>query len=122
MGFTMSIFRETIDVNLANVRSSQQLFDLVGASFNFGGPDDNAPVTTPTAGKGWGKNWDALADSFSYLPEGGIWGTSHIFHFPLLANFKCSSAFRAENPEGFNRLSEILENTSARDGANSADS
>jgi hypothetical protein len=107
----MTPYREIIEVDLTSVGSKQELLHLLGEIFELGGPGGNVPVTGPTEGKGWGCNWDALADSLSCLSEGGIWGTSRVFQFPLFVTFKGSATYRASDPEGYTTFVEILEGT-----------
>jgi hypothetical protein len=99
---------ETVVLDLDQVRSKEQLIDLLGEKLEFGGPGGNHTVTAVDAGKGWGRNWDALKDSLACLDSGGIWGTSRQFRFPLRIQFANSTKYRKADPEGFETLAEIL--------------
>ena len=99
---------ETVVLDLYHVRSKEQLIDLLGEKLELGGPAGNHPVTAVDAGRGWGRNWDALKDSLAYLDSGGIWGTSRPFRFPLRIRFANSSNYRKADPQGFETLAGIL--------------
>jgi len=43
------------------------------------------------------------------LDSGGIWGTSRVFHFPLLIEFTNSMDYRDADTDGFATFSAILE-------------
>jgi hypothetical protein len=110
----MDIHAETVVVDLAVVRSSAELLDVLAEVFEFGGPDGNIPVSSDVERKGWGQNWDALQDCLCYLDTGGIWGTSNKRRFPLLIRFTNSADFRADRDGGCSMLIEILETVKER--------
>jgi hypothetical protein len=99
---------ETVVVDLGLPKTKHQLLDLMGEVFQFGGPDGNFKCDPMKPGKGWGKNWDALADSLCYLDSGGIWSTGRRFKFPLRIEFINSAVYRAADRSGFTRLSSIM--------------
>jgi RNAse (barnase) inhibitor barstar len=101
-------------VDLAGVRSTQQLMDVFGEAFALGGPNGNVHVQSPTDGKGWGRNWNALLDSLTCLDTGGIWGTSRKLRFPLQLELKNLATYRAADPGGFATLMEVLEDARER--------
>ncbi len=100
-----------IIIDLSGVRNQVQILHKLGEIFEFGGPNGNISVSSPTAGKGWGLNWDALNDSLRYLDTGGIWGTSKKFEFPLKIVFENSRELQENEKESFKTLKEILEDT-----------
>ena len=102
-------------IDLIGVRSAAELIALLGDELCLGGPSGNHPVEGST---GWGMNWDALADSLCYLPDGGIWGTSPRLEFPLHLKFLNSYTFRLADPRGFAIFEEVLSRTQATYSAN----
>jgi hypothetical protein len=100
-----------IEINLSGVGSEDQLFDLLGDVLELGGPDGNMKVIGPLDGQGWGKNWNALADSLCYLDSGGIWGNAKKLQFPLKMIFTNFEAFRDQNQLSWKILTEILGDT-----------
>jgi RNAse (barnase) inhibitor barstar len=110
----MSARGDTVVVDLQGVRSTAQLMDALGKALELGGPNGNVQVESPTDGRGWGKNWDALLDSLTYLDTGGIWGTSRKLRFPLRLELKNLSTYRATDQEGFATLVEVLETARER--------
>lgn len=71
---------ETVTVSLSGCSAKQDIFVRFGEIFEFGGPNANHLVRKNT---GWGMSWDALQDSLREVGNGGIWGTSKRFQFPL---------------------------------------
>ena len=100
-------------INLARVKTKEDLFILLGRELNLGGPNGNHPVTTVNAGRGWGMNWDALKDSLLSLDSGGIWGTSQKLAFPFFLEIINWKEYLAADPEGFSILKAILSETNA---------
>ena len=100
-----------IEIDLGEIRSKDQLLDLLGDVLELGGQGGNVNVKGPLDGKGWGKNWDGLADSLGYLDTGGIWGTSKKLSFPLLLRFSNFHSYRANGQPGWDILKEILDDT-----------
>lgn len=110
----MSAQGDAIVIDLHGVRSTAQLMDVLGEALELGGPGGNVKVARPSDGKGWGKNWDALLDSLTYLDTGGIWGTSRKLRFPLQVELKNVSEYRTFDQKGFATLMEVLESTRER--------
>lgn len=119
LGTKMISDGETVVLDLDHVRSKEQLIELLGEKLEFGGRSGNHPVTAVDAGRGWGRNWDALKDSLTCLDSGGIWGTGRQFRFPLRIQFANSTNYREADPEGFETLAAILRDVQgiyAKDG------
>lgn len=100
-----------IQIAFDNVENEADLFEIFGRELELGGPDGNFPVKGPNAGRGWGMNWDALADSLSSLDAGGIWGTSRRFEFPLKIILLNTQEYANSSPEDFNSLIAIMRST-----------
>ena len=98
-----------IVVDLAGLRSEKDVLLAFGSAFEFGGPGGNKSAARAGPGEGWGMNWNAMNDSICFLREGGIWGTSRRFHFPLTLRILNSDGFRVTDPRGFSILLDILE-------------
>lgn len=96
-------------VDLSRLRTKGEILRKFGEVFEFGGPEGNIPPSMLTEGKGWGINWDAMNDCLRYLEEGGIWGTSKKFSFPLEIEVSNYKEFKDAEPEGFQILKEILD-------------
>lgn len=100
-------------IDLSGIEKSDELLFLLGRELHLGGIDGNHNVEAVNAGKGWGLNWDALADSFCYLDSGGIWGTSPKYKFPLTLEINNCAQYRAADEKGFGILESILKDTKA---------
>lgn len=98
-----------MQINLKDVKAKMDLLREFGDKLELDGPNGNIPVTGPTAGRGWGLDWDALKDSLCCLDSGGIWGTSKRFEFPLKLVVMNYEDYRLSNPEDFDILMDILE-------------
>ena len=98
-----------IIINLSGLKTKEEILHKFGEVFEFGGPDGNIPVKSPDQGNGWGFNWDAMNDSFRSLEEGGIWGTSKKFTFPLKIEISNYNKFKENDSESFRILKEILD-------------
>jgi RNAse (barnase) inhibitor barstar len=105
---------DVIAVDLEGVQSTPELMDVFGEALELGGPSGNARVQSPTDGRGWGKNWNALLDGLTCLDTGGIWGTSRKVRFPLQLELKNLATYRAADPVGFATLIEVLEDARQR--------
>jgi hypothetical protein len=97
-----------VRIDLTGVKTEDQVLNKLGEVFEFGGPDGNIHVLAINAGKGWGKNWDALNDSLMYLDSGGIWGISKRFHFPLTVILENTSEIQKHDRESFETLKDIF--------------
>jgi hypothetical protein len=97
-----------VTVDLSGLTTEKEILCKFGEVFEFGGPDGNVPVTSPEQGRGWGMNWNALNDSFRSLEEGGIWGTSKQFAFPLEIVVEHCGELQEADPDTFRILKEIL--------------
>jgi hypothetical protein len=102
---------EILTIDLSEIRTEDDLLDLLGVELELGGPDGNCHVSAGNAGRGWGKNWNALNDSLRYLPDGGIWGTSRRFAFPLHIEFVNVAAYRFSDKADYSTLVDILSST-----------
>ncbi len=100
-------------IDLSGIERSDELLFLLGQGFCLGGIDGNHHVRALNSGKGWGLNWDALADSLSCLESGGIWGASPKFKFPLVLKFTGCALFQSADEKGFEILESILRDTKA---------
>jgi hypothetical protein len=101
---------EVIVIDLQFTRTTDELLDLFGAVFEFGGPNDRNPDRMVSADqRGWGRNLAALNDCLSCLDSGGIWGTSRKVRFPLTVEISNWSAYQSANPGEWETLLEILE-------------
>lgn len=107
-------------IDLQGIHTKEQLLSKIGEVFELGGPDGNIPVEAGS-NKGWGMNYDALHDSLGCLEEGGIWGTSKKFTFPLKVTFANAGAYKSEHPEDFKTLIEIFKSVSQKYEADGAD-
>jgi hypothetical protein len=101
-----------VTIDLKGLKTKEEVLHTFGEVFQLGGgPEGNIPVAANTTGKGWGMNWDALADSMSYLDTGGMWGTSRKFEFPLTITVVNVQDFQENDSRGFSTLEEILDAT-----------
>lgn len=98
----------TIDLNDATTKNEVLL--KFGKTLELGGPNGNHPVSTDST-SGWGLNWSALEDSLRYLEDGGIWGTSKKYDFPLELEIINYESYKTLDAEGFETLQEILKDT-----------
>ena len=103
----------TVIIDLAEVLTTSDLLARIGDVLEFGGPGD-LTGTNPTSGRGWGRNWDALADCLCYVDSGGIWGTSRPLKFPLSLRFENSSGIQAAEPASVRTLIEVLEDAATK--------
>jgi hypothetical protein len=99
-----------VEISLQGAKRKEDVLARFGESLELGGPGGNAPVDR-LQGKGWGFNWDALADSLCELATGGIWGTSRKLAFPLHLRITGSKEFRRRSPDDFEQLYSILRAT-----------
>ena len=86
-------------IDLSGLKTEEEVLRKWGDVFNFGGADE----------KGWGLNWDAFNDCLRELEDGGIWGTSKKFTFPLeieIANYK---EFKNADAKEFDIMKDILQ-------------
>jgi len=102
---------ENVVIDLSGVMNKEELLVFLGAQLKLGGTNGNHPVKAINADAGWGLNWDALADSFRYLGNGGIWGTSPKFKFPLTMRFINSGQLKANDLQSFKIFEGILLDT-----------
>jgi hypothetical protein len=110
----MSNHRNVVEIDLSGVVTEEQLVGCLGAALELGGPDDHGSAPSPSSRSGWGRNWNALADSLCYLDSGGIWGTSRRFAFPLILRFTNSQDLRSRNPSSLAILVDILQGVRAK--------
>jgi len=97
-------------IDLDGLTTKEDVLAKFGEVFEFGGPDGNHP---PAAKDGWGLNWDAFKDSMMSLADGGIWGNSRKFAFPLTITIHNYAGLERKNPEGLATLRDILASTAA---------
>jgi hypothetical protein len=95
-------------IDLKGCKDEKSVLLKFGEVLVLGGPDGNIPAQADVNGKGWGINWDALNDSLKELENGGIWGTSPKFQFPLKITVKNYQEFKKNQPDKFQILMEIL--------------
>lgn len=98
-----------VEIDLAGIRSTNQLLAHLGSELELGGPAGNHKTRAGEERAGWGLNWSALKDSLCYLDSGGIWGTSTRLPFPLTLRFVNHDAFEYACPQEFATLVSILE-------------
>jgi len=95
-----------ITVDLSKSKNKDEVLYQFGDAFEIGGPKANMSIAN---GKGWGFNWDALADCLYHLDDGGIIGTSKKFKFPLQVQVIGSHVFEDNDFENFKIMNQILE-------------
>lgn len=98
-----------VEVDLSDLNTTREVLYKFGEVFEFGGPNGNVPVVSPTQGNGWGLNWDALNDSLFYIESGGIWGTSKKVVLPIEIKIMNCKLFERNDSDGFRILQEILD-------------
>ena len=111
LGIAMGAHLHVIEIDPNAVATKEQLLDRLGEALELGGPSGNHVVSDSTSNSGWGRNWDALADSLCYLDSGGIWGTSRQFKFPMLLALVHSKTLQQRDPKALETLVEILVDT-----------
>jgi hypothetical protein len=85
------VSQEVVSIDLSTATSEGDLISALGGALQFGGPSplDNVCVSdAPGQSRGHGFNWDAVIDCCRDLDKGGIWGTSKVFRFPLVLEFR----------------------------------
>jgi hypothetical protein len=100
-----------VQIDLQNITNERELLREFGAKLELGGSDGNVHVAGINAGRGWGMNWDALADSLTCLDTGGIWGTSFRFEFPMIVELLNSNKYAQESAKDFELLVAVLRST-----------
>lgn len=76
---------ETVVISLAGC-DKESCLSRFGEALEFGGGPNREvqeDEEEEEEEEGWGMNWDAMFDCLKSLEEGGIWGTSRSFRFPL---------------------------------------
>ena len=100
-----------IIIDLQNIDNAEDVLMELGNIFEFGGPNGNTKII-PGINKGWGFNYSALNDSLTCLEDGGIWGTSKKFTFPLSVHFTNTHSFKVNDMDAYQSLVEIFERNS----------
>lgn len=98
-----------IKIDLKGLKTEDAVLHKFGELFEFGGPNGNISTGATNERKGWGLNWDAFNDSLYLIEEGGIWGTSKQFKFPLEIELSNLEEFKNNDPKSFKILMEILD-------------
>ena len=91
-----------LNIDLKELNTAEQVLRKFGKVFEFGGSENS---------EAWGKNWDALFDSFTAIETGGISGTSKKFSLPLDVIILNYSTFKESCPEDFKILNDVLRET-----------
>jgi hypothetical protein len=102
---------DVVSVDLIGATSEEALIAALGRALQFGGPmpEDNICATdAPDDNRGYGFNWNAVIDCFRYVGEGGIWGTSRAFNFPLSLLFINSTHLSREQGSPLQTMMEVL--------------
>ena len=102
---------EEVVIDLSGTRGKGDVIRALGGAFEFGGPsatDNVAASGIDDSHRGYGQNWDAVIDCFRDLDNGGIWGTSRRFQFPLLVIFKNWAHLESLDGNALSDLKEVL--------------
>jgi RNAse (barnase) inhibitor barstar len=101
---------DTIIIDFKDKISKTDILKELGEKLDFAGQSE-VPNKNLLNEQTWGMNWDALNDCLRNLEDGGIWGNSHKWGFPLVLKMKNIAQFKTQHPQEFQTLLEILDDT-----------